>query len=99
MLQSVGRSDYCEKSPVTITGPAFVVHGRCFAKELAVGFSTDWNSRTGLIRLARSTSGVTEFVRHSPIILSSFMLHIVLTFADLQLVVEKLFCCMLPNNI
>ncbi|KAH8727332.1 hypothetical protein GQ44DRAFT_703952 [Phaeosphaeriaceae sp. PMI808] len=45
-----------------ITRLAFIMHRPCVAKELAVGFSTDQNSRPGLIRQAQSTSGVTEFL-------------------------------------
>ena len=58
------------------------MHGRYVVKELAVGFLIDRNSRPGLIRLDQSTSGVTEFVRHTLITHGAYMLHIVLTLAN-----------------
>jgi hypothetical protein len=66
--------------------------------ELAIGFSTDQNSKIGLARMIQNISGATEFVRDSLIKPGVTILYTMLTFVGSKLAVEKLFSRMKPGS-
>ena len=73
-------------------------HKHYVAKELAIGFSIDRNSRVGLVRQIQAISGAMGFVCDSPIFSPVVTtIDTMLTFTGSKLGVEKLYSCMKPG--